>query len=286
MLKNAPEKSTLLDPNHTHFILVDNAKLNEFGGEVDFRSQLESRIASGILTTTNGGKRLEPIPIIQVVAGGGPITLSNVLSAVENATPCIFIDETGRLADLMCDLIEFVEKTTIKDQQQQQLKLSSSSSLTSSSNRQIFDSNKKMEIMNYLATKFKGKDHKKMYEQIERIFSPKYKHLLSTFVIDVKDPNMSIDLVILRALLKSTQENYRAQLELALTWDRVDIARNFIFTPEKAAAANFGGVSLDELMYLAILKNRLDFVKLFIKNGFNLKKFLTLRRLKIGRAHV
>ena len=40
LIKQAP-----LNPNHTHFILVDNARLNRFGGEIDFRSNLEKAIA-------------------------------------------------------------------------------------------------------------------------------------------------------------------------------------------------------------------------------------------------
>lgn len=34
------KSSALLDPNHTHFILVDSKK-EEFGGEIDFRARLE-----------------------------------------------------------------------------------------------------------------------------------------------------------------------------------------------------------------------------------------------------
>lgn len=33
--------------------------------------------------------------------------------------------------------------------------------------------------------------------------------------------------------------------------------------------------SLDEAMIIALTKNRLDFVKLFIENGFSIKNFLT-----------
>ena len=40
-------KHTPLDPNHTHFILVDNSQLNVYGGEIEFRgitAALESSI--------------------------------------------------------------------------------------------------------------------------------------------------------------------------------------------------------------------------------------------------
>lgn len=48
-----------------------------------------------------------------------------------------------------------------------------------------------------------------------------------------------IDVAILRALLKKEKttdkdvsEYYQSQLRLALKWNRIDIARNFIFTDE------------------------------------------------------
>lgn len=63
-----------------------------------------------------------------------------------------------------------------------------------------------------------------------------------------------IDVAILRALLKmhstvgdananlEVQRNLQTQLKLALSWDRVDIARNYIFTNkniEKVSLHNF-----------------------------------------------
>lgn len=35
-----------IDPNHTHFILVDNGTQNKFGVEIKFRSDLESYISN------------------------------------------------------------------------------------------------------------------------------------------------------------------------------------------------------------------------------------------------
>jgi len=42
-----------LDPNHTHFILVDDGTERQFGGEIDFRSMLEKYISE---MKTIGGK--------------------------------------------------------------------------------------------------------------------------------------------------------------------------------------------------------------------------------------
>ena len=51
-----------MDPNHSHFILVDNQKLNTFGGEIELRAKLEHAIANNIKTK-------EKIPIVSLVLG-------------------------------------------------------------------------------------------------------------------------------------------------------------------------------------------------------------------------
>jgi hypothetical protein len=72
-------KSELLDPNHSHFILVDNSQLNTFGGEIEFRARLESHIQ-------------KKIPVVMVVVEGGPNTVKTVLKSIQNEIPCIFVD--------------------------------------------------------------------------------------------------------------------------------------------------------------------------------------------------
>ena len=57
------EKSQPLDPNHSHFILVDNQELNKFGGEIELRGNLEKAISHYDI-----GKK-EKIPIVVLVIG-------------------------------------------------------------------------------------------------------------------------------------------------------------------------------------------------------------------------
>ena len=74
------KKQELLDPNHSHFILVDDAR-HDFGGEVKFRADLEK-----ILTKNNN------VPIVVLVIGGGPRSAECVYEAVKNDIPCVFLD--------------------------------------------------------------------------------------------------------------------------------------------------------------------------------------------------
>lgn len=97
--KSESELSAHLDPNHSHFILVDSTKLNEFGGEIKFRSRLESAISkrkipeySQVESNINANTNNTNIPIVVIVLGGGRNTVEQVLSSVENKIPCIIFD--------------------------------------------------------------------------------------------------------------------------------------------------------------------------------------------------
>lgn len=88
MKPNNGPKTELLDPNHTHFLLVDDST-NKFGGEVGFRTQLESKIS-----------KHEEIPIVVLVVGGGPRTVETVLESLKKESPCVFLESSGESSDI------------------------------------------------------------------------------------------------------------------------------------------------------------------------------------------
>lgn len=53
--KEQKPKESFLDPNHSHFILVDNASQHKFGIEIPFRARLENEV-SKIRTDTGESK--------------------------------------------------------------------------------------------------------------------------------------------------------------------------------------------------------------------------------------
>jgi len=83
-------KNANLDPNHTHFMLVDNGTFRQFGTEINFRGLLEKRI-SQILTDADAASATH-VPVVSIVVEGGPGTLTTVRAAIDNATPVVVLD--------------------------------------------------------------------------------------------------------------------------------------------------------------------------------------------------
>ncbi len=76
-------------------------------------------------------------------------------------------------------------------------------------------------------------------------------------------------------LFKARKTQYYSNLKLALKWNRLDIAKTYVFTGEE----EFSSLELANLMELALYVNRVEFVDLLLENGVNIKSFLSAKRL-------
>lgn len=41
-------QSAAIDPNHTHFLLIDDGRRGNYGGEIKFRTDLEEQLSSSM----------------------------------------------------------------------------------------------------------------------------------------------------------------------------------------------------------------------------------------------
>ncbi len=78
---NAP-----LNPNHSHFILVDNvsednSKRYEYGSEIQFRAAFEKALI----------KKYKKTQIVLIVVGGGPGTLETIQETLVTGAPVILV---------------------------------------------------------------------------------------------------------------------------------------------------------------------------------------------------
>uniref|UniRef100_A0A8C4TSY2 non-specific serine/threonine protein kinase n=1 Tax=Falco tinnunculus TaxID=100819 RepID=A0A8C4TSY2_FALTI len=90
------------------------------------------------------------------------------------------------------------------------------------------------------------------------------------------EDQQDVDLAILTALLKGTNMSASDQLNLALAWNRLDIAKKHILV----YGQHWKVGALEQAMLDALVMDRVDFVKLLIEHGVNMHRFLTISRLE------
>ena len=83
-------------PNHSHFILVDDGSEGEFGKEIEFRTKLENLICKNEDANAEDAKL--PTPMVLVAVGGGPGTLTTIISTLEKERPCVVMADSGGVA--------------------------------------------------------------------------------------------------------------------------------------------------------------------------------------------
>uniref|UniRef100_A0A669BF39 Transient receptor potential cation channel, subfamily M, member 2 n=1 Tax=Oreochromis niloticus TaxID=8128 RepID=A0A669BF39_ORENI len=240
---NQGQLSTL-DSNHTHFLLVDDGTHGHYGVEIKLRSCLEMWISR----KWTGGT----IPVVCVVLDGGPGTLNTIYNAMLHGTPCVILEGSGRIADVIAHVsgLPLIQVTIALIQQ--------------------------------LMKKFFGQEYEqfsdgKIIEWTKKIQDIiRMPHLLTVFRVS-GDYHGDLDVAILQALLKASRsseflgvECWKRQLELAINWNRVDIAETEIFTEE----SQWKSSDLHWAMFSALAGNKPQFVSLLLENGVSLRDFL------------
>ncbi|XP_043916462.1 transient receptor potential cation channel subfamily M member 2-like [Protopterus annectens] len=243
-----------LNNNHSHFILVDDGTHGRYGVEIPLRTRLEKLISHQVME--DGGVGIN-IPIVCLVLEGGPGTLDTIFNAMLNGTPCVVIQGSGRVADVIANVANLpISQITIACIQKQ-LKIFFEEEFATFSDNKIIEWTKKIQDI------------------------VRQQQLLTIFRVE-KHSNQDIDTVILHALLKAARchdslgrENWDHQLKLAVAWNRVDVARTMIFTDERQWKSS----DLHDSMTTALVSDKPEFVKLFLDQAVNVKDYLNQKTL-------
>ncbi|XP_023931927.1 transient receptor potential cation channel subfamily M member 3-like [Lingula anatina] len=251
----APSHShyAVLNQYHSYFFLVDNGTVGKYGAEIQLRKKLEKVISLQKITSAGGIVKGHGVPLVSLILEGGTNTIRTVLDCVTDdpPIPVVICDGSGRAADILAFTHKYAnEDGTMPEAVKSQLILTI---------EKTFQYNKE--------------ESEKLY--MELMLAVNKKELITVFRMG-EGENTDIDLAILTALLKGQNASAPDQLSLALTWNRVDIAKKHIFVygrewPEGA---------LEHAMMDALTNDRVDFVKLLLQNGVSMQKFLTIPRLE------
>ena len=88
------QMSAGLDPNHTHFFLVDDQR-EDWGGEIKLRAEFESELS-----------REFGVPLVMLVLEGGPGTYETVVNAINQGHMVVVVKESGGAAQTIAEYVE------------------------------------------------------------------------------------------------------------------------------------------------------------------------------------
>uniref|UniRef100_S4R483 Transient receptor potential cation channel subfamily M member 7 n=1 Tax=Petromyzon marinus TaxID=7757 RepID=S4R483_PETMA len=252
-LSNPLSKLNLLNSLHSHFILVDDGTVGKYGAEAQLRRELEKHIATVACRAGMG----QGVPVVGLVAEGGPNVIVTVLEYLleEPPVPVVVCEGTGRAADILA----FLHKNTDD---------------TGELCDGLHD-----EIVGTIKKTFNFSHGQAMHLLQTLLECMRRKELITVFHTGSED-HSDVDLAILTALLKGTNFSSADQLNLALAWDRVDIAKNHVFVYGQHWMVRLEWARWRRPMLDALVMDRVDFVKLLIENGVSMHKFLTITRLE------
>ncbi|XP_041438825.1 transient receptor potential cation channel subfamily M member 2 [Xenopus laevis] len=239
-----------LDNNHTHFILVDNGTFGRYGVEIPLRAKLEKYISAQ--TMEKAGTAIK-IPIVCVVLEGGPGTLDTIYNSMCNNTPCVIVEGSGRVADIIAQVANLnISRITISLVKEKLQNLF----------QDTYESFTEAQIIMWT----------KKIQDIVRMGS------LLTILREDKTEEQGMDVAILQALLKASrstdlsgQENWDHQLKLAVAWNRPDIAESQIFTEDWMWKPS----DLYPSLMVSLIDDKPSFLRLFLERGVSLSEFLT-----------
>ncbi|KAJ7389833.1 Transient receptor putative cation channel sub M member 2 [Desmophyllum pertusum] len=245
----------LLDSNHSHFLLVDNGTEGKYGVEIDLRSRFEEAVMK-VKTDSRSAAGAIGVPVVLLVLEGGPNTVRTMCELIKKKIPAVVVDGSGRAADV----VAYAYSHTVKKCEGRTV-------------INIIDPAFESKIRAKVADVFpflKDQDVSAHYKMIEQLLEDE--KMISIYRLD-DETNISqdIDLAILKALLKANSSSPLVQLNLALAWNRIDVAKSEIFTDDK----HWTTEALSNPMLAALLDDKTGFVELFLQNGLSMREFLT-----------
>lgn len=230
---NTPTKCAL-NPNHTHFILVDSP-VAQWGHEIMFRSELEKYIREKF-----------QIPVVLIVVNGGPGTLETVASGAEKNFAIVVVQGSGRASDAVAALVKKAQIANAAFVQ------------TCDSLMAIRDDGVDITPWTRLLAEAKGDKNKigqwtAFMDRILQNYSA-----ITIFNAD-DEASADMDIFILRAILSSPGRRLtlKEKLRLGVVWNREDIVSEILDTEKDMdLSSEDKRAALNSAFELSIIHNR------------------------------
>ena len=226
-----------LEPNHSHFILVDTKKNGRaaWGGEIAMRFTIEKTICERF-----------SVPMVLVVVEGGPGTIKTVSETIKGGCPVVLVQGSGGAADVIARCFELLPEPKKSEADSGGDRMSNGSAESPMQRgRRISRSDS--------GIRFTPADNTRADEAVEEVeLEPRFeklrdelrtimlyaggmrrlgKPLLFCFDID-SDANAGIeshfDAHLLKAVLEGPAIASRGKLVLAVTWNNASVVRELL----------------------------------------------------------
>ncbi|KAK5881154.1 hypothetical protein CesoFtcFv8_021990 [Champsocephalus esox] len=258
--------SCCLDNNYQAFLLVDDGSV-ERRQETGFRAKLEDYISHQ--RTGIWGSGSIDIPVLCMLISGEASKLERVDLSLKTSMPWLVLAGSGGLADFLSDVLENL----------------SSAPTAQSSSEGDGEAGPSVDLKDRVAERVKKHfpsetETDKLVERALSIYQNR--DLITIYHGELESPN-EFDTVLLKALVGASKHRasvddspYNEELKLAVTWNRVDIAKSELFNGD----IQWRYEDLEDSMTDALVNDKPQFVRLFTENGLNIVDYLTYGRLE------
>lgn len=279
-----------LNPDHTHFVLVEDDLVPDSEALTNFRFALEMRFTKPVgrprrycqnFTTLLGSETnisthdVDPVvtPVIGLLVQGGPSDIDHTLGLLKKKIPVVVIRGSGLAADLVSFAYQEMEER---------------------GDAEYLDTYIKPELVRRVSEAFpqdfvnneiaRNQCRDKIIECVRYAHQDNLTFLtiINTFHHDVRLNDLSK--YLLMALFKSQlrkkgrqwKEQLQWDLQLTLDWNRPDLAHSEIFNRYNLEKFRVG----DHIFHQALIRpNREAFVELFLDRGMEVHMYLNHKRL-------
>ncbi|XP_054454358.1 transient receptor potential cation channel subfamily M member 4-like [Anoplopoma fimbria] len=265
-VQNMSQDSCCLDNNYQAFLLVDDGSVGR-RAETGFRAKLEDYISHQ--RTGIWGSGSIDIPVICMLISGEANMLERVDLSLKTSMPWLVLAGSGGLADFLSDVLDNL----------------SSAPVVQSSGEGEGEAGPSVDLKDKVAERVKKHfpseaETDKLVERTLSIYQNR--DFITVYHGEQEGPN-DFDTVLLKALVGASKHRasadaspYNEELKLAVTWNRVDIAKSELFNGD----INWRYDDLEDSMTDALINDKPQFVRLFTENGLNILDYLTYGRLE------
>ncbi|KAK3560120.1 hypothetical protein QTP86_033872 [Hemibagrus guttatus] len=267
-VSNTSRDPCFLDKNYQAFLLVDDGSVGQRVPEAGFRARLETYISHQ--RTGKSGSGSMDIPVLCMLVSGEPYMLKRMDLSLKNSLPWLVLAGSGGLADLISDVLE---------------NISAAPSMPGAGSEGEGEAATKTDLRSRVTERVlkhfpSEPDTEKLVDEVLNICQSK--DLISVYHEDHEGLD-DFDTVLLKALVRASKQRLSTdavpnieELRLAVTWNRVDIAKSELFSGN----IQWRKEDLEGFMTDALVNDKHQFVRLFTENGVNILDYLTYGRLE------